>query len=134
MHALRRLLLLLLLLQHGIQFRSLLIIHDGPGLSDGGFTQSMDLLDLLVARKSIVIHHGHGLLVLVGQYGTQLCLLVRAQVELCGKHFHLIINGGPACLLCGFSLLVLAGLSRLARLRAALRLLIFTRGRSGAGS
>ena len=97
----RRLLVLLLemlflLLHHDIELFLLIVIQRGTDLIDGAFADGMDFLDLVIARHGIVLHHVHGLGVLVFQCGLYLGLLVGGKIQLLRQGLDLIVNAGAS--------------------------------------
>ena len=59
-------------------------------------TDGVDFLDLVVARHRVILHHVHGLRVLVFQSGLYLGLLVGGKVQLLRQGLHLIVNAGAS--------------------------------------
>jgi hypothetical protein len=86
-------------LQHRVQLFLLIIIQHGACFGDRGLTQAADLLDFIFTRQRVVIDDCHCLLVLVLKHILQLGLLVGCEIQLLGKHSHLIVDAGPARLL-----------------------------------
>ena len=98
----RRLLMLLLLhalfllLHHDIEFFLLIVIQRAADFVDGALAYGVDLLDLVIARHRVVLHHVHGLGMLVFQSGFYLGLLVSGKIQLLRQGLHLIVNAGTS--------------------------------------
>jgi len=86
--------LLFLLLHHDVKLFLLVIVQRAAHLGDGAFADGVDLLDLVVARHGAVLHHVHGLGVLIFQSGLDLGLLVGGKIQLLRQGLHLIVNAG----------------------------------------
>jgi hypothetical protein len=113
---------LFLLLHHCIEFFLLIVIQRATDLGDSAFANGVYLLDLLIAGHAVVLHHGHGLGMLVFKRGLYLRLLVGGKIQLLRQGLHLIVNarasgsrwalrlGGCAGLLARLRVLILSRL------------------------
>lgn len=86
--------MLFLLLHHDIEFLLLVVIQRAADLGDRAFPDRVNFLNLLIARHAIVLHHVHGLGMLVFKGGLYLGLLIRGKVQLLRQGLHLIVNAG----------------------------------------
>ena len=87
---------LFLLLHHDIEFFLLIVIQRGADLVDGALADGVNFLDLVIPRHCVVLHHVHGLGVLVFQSGLYFGLLVSGKVQLLRQGLHLIVNAGAS--------------------------------------
>ena len=87
---------LFLLLDHDIEFFLLIVIQSAANFVDGALADGVDFLDLVVAGHCVVLHHVHGLCVLVFQSRLYLGLLVSGKIQLLRQGLHLIVNAGAS--------------------------------------
>ena len=87
---------LFLLLYQCIELFLLIIIQRATDLVDGALADGVDLLNLVIAGYCVVLHHVHGLGVLVFQSGLHFGLLVGGKIQLLRQRLHLIVDAGTS--------------------------------------